>query len=391
MDQLKKYYRNFAYLAGFFLTIHIAFPSYFNASFLNKYLEESNVGLIFALASILAIIFLTNIPRFIDKYGKVKVAIFLSVLNIAITFPLIWFKSTILVVLFFLLYYAIGLVIKFDLDLYLEDLSDDKDTGRIRGIFLTAVNLAWLASPLLAGSLIEEMGFAIVYLLAASSLLPFIYLLLTRTKELGTNQAPSITLRQSIIKLFETRKLENKNVFNILVVDFLLNLFYAVMVIYTALYLENYIHLTKGGIGIAFTVMLLPFVLFEYPLGRLADKYFGEKEILVGGMVLTGLATLFIPLIETKSIAVWAFVLFATRVGACAVEIMKETYLFKHVDSTNGDIICISRNSVPFADIIGPILGALFISCFGLQYLFTLIGVIMILGVHFALKLQDTK
>ena len=37
--------------------------------------------------------------------------------------------------------------------------------------------------------------------------------------------------------------------------------------------------------------MLLPFVLFELPLGKVADKWLGEKEIMFGGVLITALAT----------------------------------------------------------------------------------------------------
>lgn len=390
MDLIKKRYRSYAYVAGFFLSIHLAFPSYFNSSFLGRFLSEGNIGLIFSLASFLSILALSNISGLIARYGKLKVAVVLSVINILITFPLIWETNGFFVILFFLFYYTLAQIIKFDLDLYLETISDDQDTGRIRGIYLTALNTAWLISPLFAGILIEKLGFDLVYVLASAALLPFIYILIYKVKDLNPNQEHKISIRESILNLISVRSSENKNLYNILVVDFLLNFFYAIMVVYTALYLENHIGLSKAGIGIAFTIMLMPFVMFEYPLGKIADKILGEKELLIGGLLLTGLATLLIPFITTKSILVWSLVLFLTRVGACMIEIMKETYLFKKIEENNTDIIYLSRINMPFSYIIGPIIGSIFISFWDLKYLFVFLGLVMIFGIRYASRIEDT-
>ena len=91
MDQTKKYYRSFAYVAGFFLSIHLAFPSYFNASFLSRFVSESNVGLIFSLASFLSILALSNISRLIIKFGKLKVAFDVTLVICGLLFSFILF------------------------------------------------------------------------------------------------------------------------------------------------------------------------------------------------------------------------------------------------------------------------------------------------------------
>ena len=52
--------------------------------------------------------------------------------------------------------------------------------------------------------------------------------------------------------------------------------------------------------------MLLPFLFFQLPLGHLADKKYGEKEILIIGFVVMGATTMLIPYIGTASLIFWA-------------------------------------------------------------------------------------
>ena len=63
------------------------------------------------------------------------------------------------------------------------------------------------------------------------------------------------------------------------------------MVIYTPIYLHEHIGLPWSDIGIIFTIMLLPFVLFEFPAGKLADGKWGEKEPPIIGIILIAVST----------------------------------------------------------------------------------------------------
>ena len=59
---------------------------------------------------------------------------------------------------------------------------------------------------------------------------------------------------------------------------------YAWMVIYTPLHMLD-LGFTWEEIGQIFTIMLIPFVLVEYPAGWLADKYIGETEMMSADLI----------------------------------------------------------------------------------------------------------
>ncbi len=187
------------------------------------------------------------------------------------------------------------------------------------------------------------------------------------------------------------RIFRSKNLSSIFLVNFLLQTFYIVMVIYTPLYLANTIGFSWGDISIIFVVMLSPFVLLQYPLGRIADMRFGEKEILIFGLIVIGLATLMITAIDTPSIWIWATTLLVTRIGAATVEVMSDSYFFKHVGEEDTGLVSVYRAIAPLAGVIIPILGALIIGAFGYLSLFSCLGVLCLLAIIPAARIKDTR
>jgi MFS family permease len=222
-------------------------------------------------------------------------------------------------------------------------------------------------------------------------LLPLFIISLFGLKEMKCPEKICLSTWASLRKLFVKTDQTARHIRRILVIDFLLNFFYAVMVVYMPLYLKNQIGLTWNEIGLTFTVMLLPFVLFELPLGKLADRFFGEKEILIGGLIIISLATIACSYLFSPIWFLWAILLFVTRMGAASIEIMKETYLFKKISGTDAGIVSLSRINVPFSYIVGPIFVAPILATFGLRYVFLGLGLVMLLGLIFVFRLKDTK
>jgi MFS family permease len=136
--------------------------------------------------------------------------------------------------------------------------------------------------------------------------------------------------------------------------------------------------------------MLLPFILIEIPAGKIADRWIGEKELLLAGFIIMALSTMVIPFIGTASFILWTTILFVTRIGASLVEIMTESYFFKHVKGDDANIISFFRMTRPLAYIAGPIAAIIALQFFPFQYIFLVLGIIMFLGLKYSLALKDT-
>jgi hypothetical protein len=269
-------------------------------------------------------------------------------------------------------------------DIFIEKGSiNEQATGSIRASFLTITNITVIGAALL-GSLLVTDTYMYVYIVSSLCMIP-LYLVFRKLSTLEEKKLPHINIKQTI--LLYIRK---KNLYNIFACQFLLQFFYIFMGIYMPLYLQKYIGFSWAEIGGIFTIMLLPFVFFEIPVGNLADKKYGEKEFLTIGFIILGLSTLFISFITVKVFWIWATVLFITRIGASFVEITAESYFFKQVNQEDSDTISFFRITRPIASIAAPIVTTIGLAFIPYEYIFIIIGFAMILGAHYSLSLEDT-
>jgi MFS family permease len=379
------------YVGGFFLNIAIAIASYGNSSFIEQFVGERSVGLIYIIISVASIIISFNTDALIKRLGNRTALLILTLINILALVGLMVYNHTVLTVIFFVIYAVLNFLISINLDLYLEDISDDRITGKIRGYFLTLANFAWLCSPFIAGILITPQGYTAMYALSAIAFIPLLYIVIVQLKNIPRARYEHRGIIPTLKKILAAGRGNNRDLRHILHLDFLLNFFYGTMTIYMPIYLHEHIGLPWDQIGIIFTIMLIPFVILDLILGTLADSWWGEKELLIGGLLVLAAATLLIPLLNSPSILLWGAILFLTRIGAATVEMMKESYLFKKIDGRDIDVVFISRNTAPLSYICAALLAIFWLSFFPFQYLFAVLGIIMLLGLPSAMMLKDTK
>ena len=180
-----------------------------------------------------------------------------------------------------------------------------------------------------------------------------------------------------------------KSVRRVTLTKLVLEIFFAIMVIYTPIYLHSNLGFEWSELGVMFTIVLLPFVILEWPAGLLADRFFGEKEMMSVGFVLMGGALLIMPYLGPVFL-IWTLVLLLSRVGASLVEVMSESYFFKHVDGQDTRLISIYRLARPVGIVIGSALGAVVLNLVSFQTIFLVLAIIALFGLKESLTLKDT-
>lgn len=374
------------YLSAFFLSLHFAVTLYVDSSFLAEHFNARSIGLIYTLGSLFTIATLSFIPRILRRFGNYASTLFFALIEIILLLVLPFFSDPILVALVFIAHVNMIAMLFFNFDVFTESNSKDETTGKTRGVFLTTMNFATVLGPLLAGLFVSDSEFSKVYSLSAIFMLPVLLVVATHFKKFQDPPYREFRFGEATRKIWK-----NKDIHAIFVVNFLLQLFYSWMIIYAPVYLNTRMGFSWGEIGTIFGIMLLPFVLFELPLGEIADKRLGEKEILVAGFFVMALSTFSLSFIETGTIVIWVILLFFTRVGAAAVEIMSETYFFKKIDASDANTLSFFRHTRPLAFVAGPIVASVFLSFFDIKYLFLILGLLMLCGIRYALLIEDTK
>ncbi len=375
------------YLATFFYAIHYALTLYIESSFLSKFLPTESVGLIFTSAAIVSIVMLFNLPPLLRRFGNYKLLLTAATVD-AISLLLLSFLPVKEVVIFFFVTHLVFLnIIYFSLTIFLESFSKDETTGNSHGIFLNILSIAVLTGPLIAGSLLNDGSYQKIFALSGILVLPVLFIVGKHLRDFTDHNYAGISFVQTLISI-----IREKNLKHVFIVQFLLQFFYGIMVIYTPIYLHIELGISMSKIlGIIMPIALLPFVIFPYLIGNLADKKYGEKEMMFIGFLILGIATASLTFIESNVVLVWAFALFLTRIGATFVETMAEIYFFKQIDASGTHIISFFRNMSSFSYLISPVVASAFLSLFDYRFIFLGLGALMLVGLRYSFILKDTK
>jgi len=374
------------YFVGFFFAFSVAIPTYINSEFLSNFVSPENVGFFYSIAAILSIPAIIYIPKLLKKVGNYQSTLLLLVLNIFVLITLA-FSNSILTVIVFVLHLILISTIMLNLDVFLENLTPNKETGGTRGSALTLKNLAWVISPTITGLVLSNGDYWKIYLISAVLILPMFSLL---SRAFRNFEDPKYET-DSFFKTFNIIK-HRENVLRILGSNLILKFFYSWMVIYMPIYLHEYIGFEWSVIGVIFTIMLIPFSLFELPLGKLEDKKYGEKEILILGFIIMGLTTAVLTFLDSTSPITWTILLFLTRTGASMIEISSETYFFKKIDGDDTNLLSFFRIMRPIAYTIGPLIASLLLLFTDINNLFAILGgIVIFFGLAFSLGIKDTK
>lgn len=375
------------FLAALFFSIHLALVSYVNSSMLGRFVSANIVSVLFSTGSALSILLTLSAPLIMRKIGALRLslglfalsALLLSILGTTTLEPLILGA--------FVLYFALNASIFYCIDIFIEHYSTENATGKIRGLSLTINNLGWISMPLVAGTLTTLYGFSAVYLLAAVAVAVVgIVIALSQRNFVERPQQIQPNFIAAFKHIRQTPALRR-----IISINFLLQLFYSWMVLYVPLYLTHTLGLPWSTIGVIISIMLLPFVLFQYPAGRIADRWLGEKEMMITALVIMAATTILLAVKVNPTVAVLAAILFGTRVGASVLEVLSDSYFFKQVTDADGGVISFYRVMQPFAYIIGPIVGALLLLVVSYTTLFFILGIVLFVGALYTLRLVDTR
>lgn len=371
------------YSSSFLIAVSSALLAYIISSFLGTIIDPKFVGLIFTIAYFLSLISVHYFSYFINYFGKFYSIIILLGLTFLSLSGIAFLKSSLLSLILVIIYDICAMLVWVNLDVFIEFFSRDAQTGRIRGINLTVMNLGWVVSPIMTGFLISKGDFPLVFLISALVLAPVILLVIYNFERNHTNFSQPGRVKTVIKEVLKRRQLRS-----IFYLAFILSFFYAWMVIYTPLYLRD-LGFSWEEIGLAFTIMLVPFVIFQYPAGYIADKYLGETEMLTASIVIMSLST--IALFFFTAPAAIIILLFTTRVGASVLEILRDSYFYKHISVKDINLIDYFRNTGPLAYIISPLLATVILYFLPMNYLYLILGLFCLSGLWCTLRMPDTK
>lgn len=378
------------YAATLLLIFHAFVVAYINSSFLEEFISATGVGTIYIVGSAVSVLVFLFISRVLQRVGNFKLTLLLVILNLCAVTGMAFAETLRVAVPLFLVHLITVPLIIFNLDVFMEEKLDNNETatGSSRGLLLTLSSFIGALSPLLSSLIVDASNgaFTYAYLLSAATLIPVIIILIFFFEHFSDPEYNEIDLF-SAIKTFW----DNINIRNVFYAHFTLQVFFMFMVIYTPLYLTDYIGLSWSEFGIVMFCAQMAYVLLEYPIGLIADNRIGEKEMMGFGFLILAIATSWMSFVTVASVVVWAAIMFTTRVGASFVEVTTESYFFKQTKSNDAQIISFFRVTRPLAYVLGAMLASLALLYVPFNLLFIVLAALMIPPMFATLSITDTK
>jgi MFS family permease len=226
--------RYLMYAIGFVFNLSYAIPTYINSSFMAQFTGEKLVGIIYTASSILAIAAFIETNKILRRFGNFKTTMGLLLLEALSILGLVMGGNKLAVISAFILNFVSISLVNFTFDIFLEEFSNDKRTGKIRGAFLSIANSAWLIAPLFVSYILGGETYSKIYLVSGLILFPVLLLVLLGLRKVKEPVYSELSFWKSFAAVWADRDIKA-----VLFVQFLEQFFYAWMVIYMPIYLHE--------------------------------------------------------------------------------------------------------------------------------------------------------
>ena len=378
------------YVIAIIFNFHALLVAYSSSSYLEKFTSPEVIGMLYSISASLAVLGFLFTASILRRFGNVKLTIWLAIMEVIalILIGLAFDPATTIVS--FVIFMTINPLLYLNLDIFSETLIglNEQATGSARGLTLALMSIAAALAPfslaLIVGN--DDTRLNLVYFVSAAIFISFIILVSVYFKTFTDPVYHQVNVLTSLHRFWQ-----HQNLRNIFCAHFMLQIFFSWTIIYIPLYLATELQLGWDVIGSIVGVGLLAYAVFEYPIGLLADRKYGEKEMMALGFVILAVTVSWISFMTAASIVAWMLLMFINRFGASLVEVTTESYFFKHTKGTDADIISFFRLSRPLALLAGSLLGSITLLYLPFNLIFVVLGFFMAVAIFFVIPLEDTK
>lgn len=378
------------YLLSILFNFHGFLVAYSNSTFMEQFANKEAIGALYSIGASLSVFAFLFISRVLHKVGNTVLTLTLALLEIGTLLTLAFTDHGPTAIVAFVAFLTINPLLYLNIDIFSESLigNNESSTGSKRGLTLTLMSLAGVCGPLALGLIVgdDDSKLYRTYLAASAVFSVFVLIVLSRFRTFCDPTYREIRVLHAISEFWRFKDMRY-----VLLSHFTMQLFFSWMVIYFPLYLATEIGLKWDVIGSIIAAGLFAYVLAEYPIGIIADKYLGEKEIMATGFLVLAVSASWISFMAAAPVIGWMLLMFISRIGASMVEATTESYFFKHTKGTDANIMSFFRLTRPLAMVLGSLLGSAALLYLPFELMFIVLGLVMVPGIFFTTQLKDTK
>lgn len=375
------------YLLTILYALHYGIPLYASSSYIHQYFNSSWVSALYMLGSFAALLGSMSVARYMRRfhsYGFTAAVVVVEMITVA-AFGIT--ENPFFIAVFFIAHFLLQTLLYICLNVFIESFSKHAETGSIRGLFLTLLNIGILVSPIIGSTILSLASFKMLYIISALTLIPFLILVKIYLFHIEEPAYERINMLQALRAAWG-----NKNIRAALVAEFVVQAFYAVMIIYSPIYLATLGISLTTYLGVILPFALIPLVVLPYELGYLADSKWGEKELMIGGLLILASTVFLCVVVSSPNPTIWMLIFLVSRIGAACVETMAFAYYFKKVGPEDASLTAVFTNTLSVATItvgaLGALIGPMLVT--RPQLMFVILGVGILWGVVYVIPMKDT-
>jgi MFS family permease len=377
-------------LGNFFFSLFVALVGYILFLYLSTRMSTTEAGLVVAGGALISLVAFPFLPRLSARYHPRQVVVYLSLVTTALLVALLAADTVCTIAVIVALIVAIQPVLSYELDLLFEAMLQSPDgAGTARSAFLTAWNFAIILSPLVVAAILASQGgtYEHVFLLAGVSVGMLGVLFSSKWAVAMTAKQPEAFF--ATVSCLSHDEDLRATIFG----HFLLYLFFVWAPLYTPIYLHVVLGIPWSTLGPIFAIILIPYIVLEYPIGWLADNVLGDKEMMLAGFLLAGGALAALGSVTTAtSITTIVVILFISRIGTSLVESTNEAHFFRRVSAKDINSVSIFRGVWPLANLVAPLIGSAVLLFGSYPLLFFVAGgSVALLGTFATLRITDFR
>ncbi len=353
-------------------------------SFLNN---ASSVGFIsggMTLLSVLCFIFFTPI---IERFSEQKLLSF-GILGMVFGYLLFFIADNILIVLIAAIVLVISQVFHAESQgILVCDSCNKKEIGKTEGFVWAIRNLGWLIGPLIGGFVAANIGIPFVFVFCA--IFAFMAFIVINTSKINLCNHKVIQMGKLISSLKNMKHFFSEgNLLKIYIISGGIAIYFGIIYIYTPLYIIQS-GLPDYFVGLFLFAIVIPLVLLEYPLGKLADKK-GYKKFFMWGYLIIAVFSLLSFLADNIYLSLSLLVL--ATVGAAFIEGNVESFFFKNIKKTDEErYYGPFRTHVDLFSLLGKLICAILLIFFNLHCIYLFLAVVMAFFAFFSLVIKENS
>ena len=319
--------------------------------------NPTEIGLILTIYALAQFIFTPILGALSDRYGR-KPIIVVSLLIEAFSLALSGLAGSFMVLLIARFIGGIGASNIGSAQAVVADVTPPEGRARGMGMIGAAIGLGFVVGPAIGGSL-SPIGPTVPFMVAMSvaivnALLVMMFLPETHKVRRVSRTNSSGKLQKGLLPAGLRQLLRNTILTRLIIINLLFTIAFTAMESVFALFSQHMFGWTAKENGYIFTYVGLIIVLMQGGLVGQLVKRFGERKLLIAGLVMLAIGFALLPLSTTLAFMLAALGILSAGNGAVTPTI---TALFSFTSSreTQGKVLGLAQGIAGLGRIIGPL------------------------------------